>query len=61
MNKEQQLQKAHNDLERAEDKIKILKRNIETRYKVQDILVAAGFFTREKIEEAEAIMFDLES
>jgi len=56
-----ELEKAYADLDKAENKITALIKQNNTNYKVQQILIAAGFLTRDKINEAEAIMYDLEN
>lgn len=55
----EELQQAYNDLERAEKTISRLKTAADERYKVEQILIAAGFLTREKINETEALLVTL--
>ena len=55
-----ELEKAYEDLTKAEKTISTLRLERDKKYKVEQILIAAGFLTREKIQEAEAIMDSLD-
>lgn len=55
----EELQAAYKKLEEAEEQIKRMKKREIMEYKVQQILIAAGYITQEKINEAMDILQDL--
>lgn len=61
IDRDEELQKAYNDLNLAETKLAVLERVLNEKHKVQQILIAAGFLTIEKINEAEAIIETIKS
>ena len=56
MTKDEELQDAYNKLDAAEMQITRLKWQTNFDYKVLQILIAAGFITQEKINEARDIL-----
>lgn len=55
----EELQAAYKKLEEAEEQIKRMKKREIMEYKVQQILIAAGYITQEKLNEAMDILQDL--
>ena len=59
MNKEEELQDAYNKLDAAEMQISRMRKESIKRDRVEAILIAAGFLTQEKLNEAMDILYDL--
>lgn len=56
MTKDEELQDAYNKLSEAEQKISILRRQLNENYRVEQVIVAAGLLSKEKFDEARAII-----
>jgi hypothetical protein len=56
MTKDEELQDAYNKLDAAERQITRMKKREIDEYKVQQVLIAAGFLTQEKLNEARDIL-----
>jgi len=56
MTKDEELQDAYKKLEAAERQIARMKKRELNEYKVQQILIVAGFLTQEKINEVRDIL-----
>jgi len=56
MTKDEELQDAYNKLDAAEMQIGRMKKEQSRQHKIQQILIAAGFLTQEKLNEAADIL-----
>ena len=56
MTKDEELQDAYNKLDAAEMQITRMKKQANNDYKVLQILIAAGFLTQEKLDDARSIL-----
>lgn len=53
---QEELAAAYEKLGETEDKLARANAGLSKQYKVEEILIAAGFLTREKIREAESVL-----
>lgn len=60
MSVELELKDAYEKLEKAENSLKHQAKELNRQYKVNQILIAAGFLTQEKINEAADILQDMD-
>ena len=56
MNKDEELQKAYNDLEKKEAEVSKLRKKLSDCWKVEEIILAAGLLEKEKFEKAREII-----
>jgi len=56
---QEELDAAYKKLAEAEDRVSKLDAELGKQFRVDDILIAAGFLTREKIRDAESILDEL--